>query len=204
MLKMVNEGKSTSDHPHVPLEPVEPIFASTHAALKFAFNFSHGMVKKNFLAQVQGGGGNGRGLAGLDGAAQAGMILCELDQLTAVRRECITGKLAPQTEPCSCRSRCCRGVVENRTWAAAVEYLTEYVLLERLTGSISHQRLRRSVVMKYLGVKVHLVEIAQLCGVHRDTASDLNKRVVTQLRDEERIGMHEIDGRLKGAGIVSA
>jgi hypothetical protein len=201
MEKVESRGKLT---PLTPASPPEPIFTSAHAALKFAFNFSHGTLKKNFLAAAMGGGGSGRGLGGLDGAAQAGMILCELEQLDAVRRRCITARMAPQTEPCSCKSPCCRGYREASEWAAAIEYLTQYVLTEGLTGTKSYHRLRRGVVLRHFGVKISLIDIAAACSVNRDTASDLNKRVVTRLRDEERIGLHEIDGRLKAAGIVGS
>src|SRR5262245_5671313 len=121
----------------------EPAFTSAHAALKFAFNFSHGTLKRGVLAQMLGGGGSGRGLAGLDGAAQAGMIQCELGALSKIRRSILAAKFAPQHEPCACRSPCCRGYVENRTFGEAIESISEFVLVEGLTGNISHYRLRR-------------------------------------------------------------
>jgi hypothetical protein len=187
------------------VEPVaEPIFTSAHAALKFAFNFSHGTLKKSFLATAQGGCIQGRGLAGLDGAAQAGMILAELNAVvTPERRNLIAGRFAPQTAPCSCRSACCCGFRENAVWGQAVDWLTEYVLIERLTGMISHLRLRRTIVMRYFGVKKSFVAMADACGVHRTTASEYNKAVVERFKREERLGFYEIEGRLKERQIVA-
>lgn len=193
-------------HPQTPPSPPlsEAIFSSAHAALKFALNFTHGTLKKPVLGQLQGGGGNGRGLAGLDGAAQSGMILAELSCLTPVRQRIIEARFAPQTAPCSCRSPCCRGSKDTREWGEAIAWLTEYVLIQGLTASISHYRLRRAVVVRYFGIHESFPAIAAACGVNKDTACDLNKRVTERFRAEERPAMHEIDGRLKKAGIVGS
>lgn len=203
-MKMENIESTGKSSPQSPLSPPEPIFTSAHAALKFAFNFSHGTLKRGVLAQMLGGGGNGRGLAGLDGAAQAGMIQCELGALSEVRRSIVVAKFSPQHEPCSCRSSCCRGWVENRAFGDAIKFISEYILVEGLTGNISHYRLRRSIVLRYFGVRVSFVELATMCGVNRDTASDLNKRVMGHLDHEKGAAMNEVDDRLRAAGIVAS
>ena len=59
----------------------EAVFRSARGALMFAFNFTHGTLKKSALAGMMGASPNGRGLGGLDGAAQAGMIKAEVDHL---------------------------------------------------------------------------------------------------------------------------
>lgn len=201
MLKTENIGKSG---PVTPLSPAaEPLFTSAHAALKFALNFTHGTLKRPALGQLQGGGGNGRGLAGLDGAAQAGMIRAELESLERQRCQVLVAWFTTQSVPCSCRMACCRGFRENAEWAEAVDWLTEFALVERLTGTVSHHRLRRVLVMRVFGVRnPSLSEIATACGVHRDTASDYNKRVDERLKKEQRIGMAEIETRFKERGIV--
>lgn len=197
-------GVRGNPHPETPASPpTEPIFTSAHAALKFALNFTHGTLKNGVLAGLQGGGGDGRGLGGLDGAAQSGMILAELSCLETVRRRAIEARLSPQTSPCACRSPCCRGSREHRPWAEAIDWLTQYVLVEGLTGTISHHRLRRSLVVRhFVGPKESFLEIANTCGVHRTTASEYYKAVVERLRAEERAGNYEIEDRLKKAGIV--
>lgn len=199
--KMESKGKSTPLTPLTPA-PDAAVFASAHAALKFAFNFSHGTLKRGTIGALAGGGGNGRGLGGLDGAAQAGMILLELDALSKVGRNIVAARFAPQAEPCGCRSRCCRGYAESQAFVDAVETLTEVILLEGLTGTISHYRLRRAVVLRYFGVRMSFPEIAAACRVNRDTACDLNKRVVERLKAEEARAMAAIEDRLRRAGIV--
>lgn len=172
--------------------------------MKFAFNFSHGSLKKSFLALAAGGSSSGKGLGGLDGAAQAGMILLEVNQLAPARRRIIEARFLPQTKPCSCRSPCCRGTKDTAEWREAMEWLIEYVLVHGLTASISHYRLRRAVVRRYFGERESFPKIARANGVHTDTASDLNKRVAEHFKAEEHAALRELDARLKGAGIVSS
>lgn len=180
-----------------------PIFTSVHGALMFAFNFTHGSLKKNALAQAQGGGGSGRGLGGLDGAAQAGMILAEIFTMLELRRRVLEAKFSPQSQPCSCKSACCKGARDTAAWREAIDWLTEYVLREGLTGTISHHRLRRAlVVRKFADKPQSFITIADACGVHRVTASQYNKAVVEHLRVVERAAMNEIEGRLKTNGVI--
>jgi len=204
-LKSEIRGKTPPESPPSPAAMQEPpIFTSAHSALMFAFNFSHGTLKKGFLAKALPPSAPGKGLAGLDGAAQAGMILLELSQLTRVRREIVTGRFAPQSKPCTCRAACCSGVRPTSDWSDAIHWLTDYVLGAGLTGNISHYRLRLAVVGRYFGLRESFVELADRLGVHRATVSELNKRVVEHLRGEERPAMYELDDRLKKAGIVAS
>ena len=180
----------------------EPIFRSVHGALKFALNYTHGSLKRSSLAQMMGDPGGGRGLGGLDGAAQAGMIRAELGRLAPLRCALLTARHAAEAEPCVCRAPCCRGWREKPEWAEAINYLTEYVLVAGLTGTISHFRLRRSLVCRYFGGGQTFMSIASACGVDRDTASGYNKRIVENFRSEERKALCEIEGLLKQSGIL--
>jgi hypothetical protein len=207
MDKVVSAGKMAPTSPPSPhaalVEP--PLFSSSHAALKFAFNFTHGSLKRPSINVLAGkGGGSGRGLAGLDGAAQAGMIRAELASLSSVRQRIIEARFAPQSAPCACRSPCCRGARDAVEWADAIAWLTEFVLVEGLTKTISHYRLRRAVVLRYFGARDSFPAIAAACGINRDTACDLNKRVTERFRPEERGALHALDGRLKKSGIVAS
>lgn len=201
MLKIESRGKTALQSPP---SPFETVFRSTGAALKFALNFSHGTLQKSFLAKAMGAPGASSGLAGLDGAAQAGMILAELQRLATLRRCLLTGRYTQPSSPCACRAACCRGWRENPEWKQAIDYLTEYVLVAGLTGAISHLHLRRVLVVRYFEVRVSLIDTANACGVHRNTASQYNKKVVEHFRGEERPAFHELDGQLKGRGVVES
>lgn len=198
MLKTVIRAESV---PPSPPSPDDAVFPSAHAALKFAFNFTHGTLQKNVLAPP--GGGSDRGLAGLDGAAQAGMVLCEVDRLSLLSRNLLKGRYTVQLEPCGCMKSCCRGTKENAGWKEAVEYLTEYVLIaELIPGNIRHHSLRRALVVRFLGIKQSFPTIATSCGLKRHTASDYYKAVVEHLRKQERHAFAAIEAKLTAAKIV--
>jgi len=180
----------------------EPVFRSTHAALMFALNFTHGTLKRSTLAAMMSSAGNGRGLGGLDGAAQAGMIRAELEKLAKLRRTILVARYVVATIPCDCGRSCCSKIRENAEWSEAVNCLSEYVLHEGLTGSVSHYRLRRALVMRYFGQRQFLVSIAEQCGVNRDTASAYNQKITERFRQEERLANYEIEGLLKAIGVM--
>lgn len=187
----------------------EAVFRTVRGAMMFALNYRHGSVKKSSLVEMMGGGRAGRGLGGLDGAAQAGMILAELGRLRQRRRSIITARCAPPSVPCPCRKPCCRGWKENAEWGDAIKDLTEHVLEEGLAGTVSHYRLRHAMVARYflgkaasIGMKQSLAEIAQQCSVHRNTVSSLNKAIVEHLKREEQFATYEIEGLLKEAGVI--
>ena len=176
----------------------------------FAMNFTHGTLKKTGLAEMmQGGSRAGRGLSGLDGAAQAGMIRASLGKIRQHRRSIMVARCAAPTMPCACKHTCCRGWRENAEWGDAITDLTGYVVEEGLAGTISHLRVRRAIVARYfLGKKsdsagkINLVEIATLCGVHRNTVSAHNKAIVEHLKIEEQLATYEVEGLLIEAGVI--
>lgn len=185
-----------------PLEP--PPFRSVRGALAFAFNFTHGSVKKPYLATLAGASRPGRGLSGLDGAGQAGLIKAEVSQLLPVRAHIICGRFAPKRVPCACKRVCCVGYALNIEWAQAVDWLTEYVLKAALAGTVSNFRLRRALVVRFLGEEVSIAGVANECHVKRDTASEHNKRVATHLEEHERMAEWELKGKLEAAGVIES
>lgn len=178
----------------------EPLFHSAVGALRFALNYTHGQMKKPFLARMMGGGTAGRGLGGLDGAGQAGMIQVELRRVSSELYQAILiGRYATPSTPCSCRSVCCRGWRDAPDWAAAINWLTEHVLQEGLTGNISHYRFRRSMIARYFGVKESFIQMSAACGVERHTAGQQYKKISEHLKANERLARYEMEGLLKGA-----
>jgi hypothetical protein len=178
------------------------LFRTAKGALLFASNYSHGQMKKPFLAKMVGGGRPGRGLGGLDGAGQAGMIMAALSRLPRVQQALLIARHTTAVTPCSCRSPCCKGSREEPDWAMAVEYIVEDVLKQGLTGTVSHYRLRRALVMRYLGIRHSFVDVAKQCGINRDTASERYKKIKEYLGDQEKRAYWEIEGQLKAGGVV--
>jgi hypothetical protein len=60
----------------------EGIFASAEEAITFACNYSSQQYALSPMAKIlqRGAYGSGRGLVGLDGAGQAGMVFAELER----------------------------------------------------------------------------------------------------------------------------
>ncbi|KUE88899.1 DNA-binding protein [Cupriavidus necator] len=194
----------------------ERLFDSSHAALVFAFNFSG----QQYLASAMNKAmtpalGRGKGLIGLDGAAQAGMIRAELGMLPELHQAVLTARTAPRDIPCECRSSCCKGRRPNSEWAGAVAWLTDRAM-QQLSGSFSHYRVRRSILEKIFGARVNLAEIAEGCGVHRNTVSDQNAKLKLWIEGErakkglnaapgvEQVAWTAIDIRLKASGMVKS
>lgn len=181
-----------------------PLFKTARGALLFAYNFVHGTLKKPGLVALMGGGSTGRGLGGLDGAAQAGMIKSEVEQLTPVRRRILECRFAPPAKPCPCKRACCSGEIVNPEWAESMGWLTEHVLKQALCGTISNFRLRRAILCRYFGQELSMTTVAAQCGVKRDTAAEHNRKVVTYLGSEEKGADGDIYGKLFEAGIIEA
>lgn len=186
-----------------------PLFHATRGALMFAFNH-HPLVKTLRPPQEGDKEANKRRSErewdGLDAdspqAGQAGMIWQEVTKLGPVKEALLVARFTTPTLPCACRAPCCRGFKRNAEWENAVRGLTEYALAAGLTGTISHYRLRYALVCRYFGDKRSFREVADQCGVDRDTASDYYKKISKAFHDEENAAFHEIDGTLKALGIV--
>lgn len=192
----------------------ERLFDSSHDALRFAFNFSGQQYQASAMNKAMTPAiGSGKGLVGVDGAAQAGMIRAELGSLPELHRNVLTARAAPRELPCECRRPCCNGKRPNPEWAEAIVWLTDRAM-QQLSGSFSHYRVRRSILEKIFGVKVDLVQIAEDCGAHRNTVGEQNKRLKLWIEGDrgkkglnsspgvEQVAWAAIDIRLKGAGMV--
>ena len=79
----------------------EPLFKGAHQALTYAFNYSSGTLDRPAMVKMADRTPRtGRGLAGVDGAAQAGFILRELQALAPLHQRILEARFLPQTTPC--------------------------------------------------------------------------------------------------------
>lgn len=158
-----------------------PLFASAHSALVFAFNFSGQSYDRPMMNRMADGPKrSGKGLVGLDGAGQAGMIRGEVAVLGKLHEAIVTAYYAPHSMPCDCRKSCCSGSKVNPEWSEAISFITQ-AAMSHLSGLMSNHRLRRAIVAKNFGEKVSLGDVAAVCGVNRDTASAHNEKISTWL-----------------------
>ena len=87
------------EQPAAPTE-AEPLFINAHSALVFAFNFSGQCYDRPMMNRMAAPSvGTGKGLVGLDGAAQAGMIRGEVKSLGKLAEAILIARFAPHSMP---------------------------------------------------------------------------------------------------------
>lgn len=81
----------------------DAIFDSTRSAVVFALGFSTQQYGATPLSKLQRNRiGSGKGLVGMDGAGQAGMVLAQIARLGQTDRAVIVARFAPRFEPSPC------------------------------------------------------------------------------------------------------
>lgn len=183
---------------------VQAPFGSVEQALRYAFSARYDFMARSPMARMAAGGMSaGVGLGGLDGFAQAGMILGAVARHTRPHPDILAARYLAPAIPCDCGRACCRGSRYSASWGAAVEALSGYVG-EKLPATLPYRLLRQGVVRKHFGDKVRLGEIADACRLHRNTASGHASRILTLLRADERQALFAIRADLESAGVIGA
>lgn len=151
----------------------EPLFKSAHAALVFALNYSMQQYDRPLMNRKAAGpaAGPGKGLSGVDGAGQAGMVRVELAQLPPIEQAVLVASIAPQQLPCDCKVSCCSGWKINQEWANAMSDLTTAAAAGALSGCMSNGRLRSMLIQRLFGAKVTLSKLAEEHRVDERTVS---------------------------------
>ncbi len=164
-----------------------PLFRYSSDALLFAYRYSGQQYSMSAVAKMMGlRGGSGKGLSGLDGAAQAGMIKAEVDKLHPNERDCMVGRFAdPESEICK----------------DAKKRLIPLAAAALPTGMHS-RRMVAALVQRYFGKKATLNEMVEEFGVPKSTLHDQWRTVAKKLRDSEDRASHMIHDRLVSLGIV--
>lgn len=193
----------------------EPLFTSAHAALVFAFNFNMQQYDRPLMNKLAGTpAGGGKGLSGIDGAAQAGMIRAELDRLNPIRKAMVTASIAPR-QVYAGKSDPGKGEWRpNPEWQTAIMTISWDMASSALSGCISNRALRAGIVARCFGAKVNLSELAEYCEVAQNTATNHYQRIRNYLNGtrggsgtepiigEVRRAMDDIERRLLAAEII--
>jgi len=182
----------------------DPLFDSANAALAFAYNFE-GRPETSSMVPASDDRSKlpSKGLGGLDGSAQAGMIKAEVNALDRFYGFILAAKFAQHHKPCACKAPCCSGFTANWEWREAIGLISMAPIIVTATfNCMSNNRLRRGIVERYFKEPVKLKELAIHAGVNADTASLHNERIVKILRESERKAMDAIRERLHAAGMV--
>jgi len=188
-------------------EIAEPPFHAARQALLFAFNFNHQQYDRPAMSKLLDKRRfAGRGLGGLDGAGQAGMVMQALRGLGALHAAILTADVAPRNTNCSCNAGCCRGYKPNMEWEESIGYLTD-----RLSQDLGGHReyavrdgLLHSIVRRFFGIEMSITKLAETCGVNRDTASDHNAKATKRLEAERDNAWKACDDEFRRQGIIGA
>lgn len=194
------------------------LFQNAHGALTFAFNFSGQCYDRPMMNRLASPAiGSGKGLVGLDGAAQAGMIRAEVKAMGKLAEAILIARVAPRMTPCSCRSSCCSGHKPNKEWTDAIAYLADYVRTAVYAGCVVNGLMRREYLVRYFTRKedrTSLESMADKYEIARNTVSAHNAKVATWLggvparKDKPaQLGMEQaafdaIEDRLRAIGMV--
>lgn len=180
----------------------EPLFKSAHQALTFAFNFSASNYDAPVMNRMaQDPAPAGRGLGGLDGAAQAGMVMSRLNNLKKKHTAVLTARVAPKWFEEVWQDARDKEKVVNNEWKMATSWL---IIGVEKYFDIGNIELTESIVLKYVGDKSTDEEIAKRSGVHRNTVQRNRRKVFAKLRKLEAEAWVYIEDELVRAGIVKS
>lgn len=189
-------------------EQNESLFSCAHSALTFAFNYSGQQFDKSAMARLASSpSGPGKGLGGLDGAGQAGMIRNEVSQLGKIGEAVMIARTAPHANPCSCRAACCSGWHKNKEWVVAISVLADYMRSTALAGTTANGQARIACVARYFETKNRrssLDEMSKDLGLNRNTIGAYASKVAKELKELEHSALCLIEDHLRDLGVVGS
>ncbi|RQM44735.1 hypothetical protein EHZ19_26905 [Paraburkholderia bannensis] len=182
----------------------EGIFRSAEEAITFACNYSSQQYAMSPMAKLLQGParGSGRGLTGLDGAGQAGMVFAELQRIDYWQLAALVTRKLPRSERCDCRRTCCSGWKLNPLFEESVNQLADYVALT-LTPVPPVKEFRVAVIMKYFGEKANPLDVAQRLEIKKNAAERHITAIRKCIKDLEKDGLTVFSERLDEIGMLT-
>lgn len=181
----------------------EGIFAGADEALTFACNYSSQQYAMSAMAKImqRGAYGSGRGLVGLDGAGQAGMVLAEVDRIDYWQAVALMAGKVNRTERCECSHSCCRGWKMAGPFKAAVHELADHVA-PALPVVPPVKEFRVAVLMKFFGEKVDPLDVAEKLQIPAHAAERHTTAIRKFVRDLQKDGLTALSERLDEVGML--
>lgn len=162
------------------------LFDGAHQALTFAYRYSGQQYSPSLmLIAMRGATGSGKGLSGLDGAAQAGLVRAVVGKLDVYERNMIAARFAANEREC---------------YEARMALLP--VAVASLGTGMHSARAADALVQKYFGLKIGVQDVAEEIGAHRNTVSPAWKSIRTclhKLWERAEEGAHR---ELQAAGLI--
>jgi hypothetical protein len=185
-----------------------PVFHSVYDALVFAYNFSSSQYPETTLgkllrkkAEEDGEGGDlgtGKGLSGLDGAGQAGMILGAVHRLELRQVLVIEARFMKRTCPC----RTCGHEAFTASYRLAIDSLAETMLSDGVVPTSADIRLRRELVYGHFGKRPHNVKLGKKYHLDRHTVGGYQVAITKALKALEYQAQETLHGRFAEAGML--
>lgn len=121
----------------------QALFRSAHEALTFAYRYEHHQSQRTPMTSLmpQGQLGSGRGLVGLDGAAQSGMILGALRKLPQTQQQVVAVRYGDIPMVCGC---CGNSDGRPAAWLECVDALSHWCT----STHDLHRDVRRALIIK--------------------------------------------------------
>lgn len=163
----------------------ENLFDSAAAALAFAFNYSSQQYAETPMGKLLKGQaiGNGKGLGGLDGAAQAAFVQAEVNRLAPMQRACIVARYAPKSEPCDCGRPCCIGHKVGIAYREALASIRDWSFKVAPAGI--DRPTREQILAAYFDKSISLTREFERRKVPRSTGFDAKKKIWDALKTLE-------------------
>lgn len=178
----------------------EPLFSNTHNALVFAFNYAaQHSPNTPWMTLIKSPGdaplGSGKGLIGVDGAGQAGMILAAVCRLPDDQHNIIVAKYGYVLHECE---RCQQDAPSDE-WRNAITALTDISELPW-----SHRRMRREAVeiaLKKSNLKKDT--FAKKYSISRSSMYRCISELEKRLHNLERLAMLNLDNAFTESALVA-
>ena len=140
--------------------------------------------------------GTAKGLSGLDGAGQAGIILAAIWRLPVYQRDAIIARYSIRMTPC-CE---CGTHTFTEDYKVAIGSLVEFAMIG-LTAK-ADIRLRRDLVMGHFGKKPQHVKLAKQYHMNRETVSNYAGQIQKALRGLEYAGQDTLHDYFCEMGVI--
>lgn len=178
-------------------EAVEAVFGSAHEALVFAYNYAGQQSPRTPMTKLMHGGaalGRGRGLVGLDGAAQAGMVLAAVARLPKEQAQVIMVRYGDVRQECPC----CGQPAPPQAWVDAVDALSHCAELEGVPRRVRHAVVERAVCRRKWDAARLSIEYGLSERTLRHSCLQLKRR----LGKLENTALAKLDERFTETGLV--
>ena len=175
----------------------EALFRCTHDALVFAFNYQGQQSPGSaMLKAMVGPTGTGKGLSGVDGAAQAGFIMAVVERLPRESRNIITARFGNVQHDCPC----CGQPTAGENWRLAVNNLSLCDELRDLPRNARLAAIQRAMNLRHCDVST----LSKDFGLSERTLRHKIKQVKERLFKIERKTLIQLDSLFAAVGLRPA